>query len=95
MSPDPSAQPGAPLSRQGELAFEAHSTELILCFREKCFWGFVCLFVCLFVCWLHQGHVEVPGPGTEPTLQLQPVPQLWQLWILNLLHHKGTSNFKK
>ena len=35
--------------------------------------------------------MEVPRLGTEPETQLWPVPQVWQCWILNLLHHKGTS----
>ena len=29
-------------------------------------------------------HREVPGPGIEPE------PQQWQCWILNLLDHQGT-----
>ena len=36
-----------------------------------------------FFFWPHPRHVEVPGPGIEPALQLQPVPQLQgQHWIL-------------
>ena len=35
-------------------------------------------------------HVEVTGPGAEPMLESQLVPQL-QHGILNLLSHKGTS----
>ena len=27
--------------------------------------------------------IEVPRPGIKSELQLQPTPQLWQLWILN------------
>ena len=42
-----------------------------------------------FSFWLHPQHVEVPGPGIEPELQL------WQYWILNPLHHKRTSKFLK
>ena len=38
--------------------------------------------------------MEDPGSGTEPMSQLQPlpqpVPQLQQHWILNLLCHNGT-----
>ena len=34
-------------------------------------------------------HVKFPGPGIEPLPQLQPVPQLWQCWILNLLMPHG------
>ena len=41
--------------------------------------------------WLHPQHVEVPRPGIKPTPQLQPMPPLWQSWIINPLHHKGTS----
>ena len=33
--------------------------------------------------WLHPWHVEVPGPGIEPTPQQWPEPQQWQCWILN------------
>ena len=29
-----------------------------------------------FFFWLHLRHVEVPGQGIKPVLQLQPVPQL-------------------
>ena len=36
-------------------------------------------------------HVEVPGPGTKPALQLQPVPHPQQFWILNLLSCKWAS----
>ena len=32
------------------------------------------LFIYFF--WLHPWHSEVPGPGTESELQLQPMPQL-------------------
>ena len=46
--------------------------------------SFFLLFKNLF--WLHLWHVEVPGPGIKFKLQLWPVPQLWQCWILNLLH---------
>jgi len=35
-------------------------------------------------------HVEVPGPGIQPTPQQWPKPLWWQHWILNLLHHKRT-----
>ena len=33
--------------------------------------------------------MEVPRPGIKSKPQLQPVPQLWQCQILNLLHHSG------
>lgn len=36
-------------------------------------------------------HVDVIGPGIEPTLQLLPAAQLGQYRILNLLPYKGTS----
>ena len=39
--------------------------------------------------WLHLWHVEVPGPGIEPTPQQQPKLQQWQCWIPNLLSYKG------
>ena len=38
-----------------------------------------CLF---FNLWSHSRHRECPGPGIESMLQLQPMPQLWQHWIL-------------
>ena len=44
-----------------------------------------------FLFWLRSWHVEIPGPGIKPMLQLQPAPQLQQGLILNPLHHKGTS----
>ena len=34
-------------------------------------------------------RVEVSGPGMEPLLQLLPMPQLRQCWILNPLRHTG------
>ena len=36
----------------------------------------------LFFLWLHTWHVEVPRPGIEFELQLQPVLHLWQHQIL-------------
>ena len=33
--------------------------------------------------------MEVPRPGIKSELQLLPVPQLRQSWILNLLQHSG------
>ena len=51
---------------------------------------FFFFFLFSFFFWLHPEHVEVPGPGITPMLQLQPVQQLQQLWVLNPLCHKGT-----
>ena len=39
----------------------------------------------LLLFWPHLQHVKVPRPGMEPKLQLQPMPQLRQHQILNLL----------
>ena len=36
-----------------------------------------------FFFWLCPQHAQVPGSG------IQPAPQQWQHWILNLLHHNG------
>ena len=47
--------------------------------------GTVAIFF-FFTC----GNVEVPGPGSEPTPQMQPEPQL-RRQIFKLLYHKGTS----
>ena len=42
--------------------------------------------------WPHLQHMmEIPRPGIEPELQLQPMPQLWQCQILRLLCHRGNS----
>ena len=41
-----------------------------------------------FFLWPHPWHVEVPGPGIEHVLQLQPASQLWQGWILTLCHRE-------
>ena len=50
------------------------------------------LAYCSFVLFLlHLWHVAGPGPGIKAVPQLQPVPQLWQCWILNPSSHKGTS----
>ena len=37
----------------------------------------------------HPQHIDVPRPGTESKLQLQPTPQLWQHWILIPAHQAG------
>ena len=37
--------------------------------------------------------MEVPGPGIKSQLQLQPMPQLRQYWILIPLYHIGNSFF--
>lgn len=34
------------------------------------------------ISWLHSGHMEVPGSGTESEPQLRPATQVWQCWIL-------------
>ena len=39
------------------------------------------LFYFIFL-WLHLWQMEIPRPGIESELQLQPTPQLWQCWIL-------------
>ena len=44
------------------------------------------LFVCLF--WPHSWHVEIPWPGIEP------VPQLQQRQILNMLCHRELHIFR-
>ena len=45
--------------------------------------------------WPHPQHTEVPGPGIQSKLQLQPMPWLLQHWILNLLHRRGNSVTQK
>lgn len=40
---------------------------------------------------MHLWHAEVLEPEIEPMPQLQPMPLLWQRWVLNLLCHTGTS----
>ena len=42
------------------------------------------LFFFFFFFFAAPQHVEVPGPGIEPT------PQQWQCWILKLLGHQRT-----
>ena len=37
--------------------------------------------VCVFY-WPHLRHLDMPWPGIEFGLQLQPTLQLWQPWIL-------------
>ena len=52
----------------------------------KCIWKCKYIHICIylqniqdnlfiFTFWLHSWHVEVPGPGIEPTAQKQPGPQ--------------------
>ena len=80
----------------------------------------VCVCVCIHVqispfsyfifssFWLHPQHMEVPRPGTESELQLQPMPPLPNPlsearnqtcilmdnnWALNPLSHNGNSSF--
>lgn len=36
-------------------------------------------------------HVDIPDPGVESTLQVQPAPQLWQQRILNPLCWPGVE----
>ena len=42
-------------------------------------------FLKTYLFWPYTQHMEVPGPGIKSEPQLQPVPQLWQCWILNPL----------
>ena len=62
-------------------------------FGNRHIYLFLCFFVCLFVFLLgpHPLHREIPGPGIESELPLQPMPQLWQQQILNSLCHRGNS----
>ena len=39
--------------------------------------------------WLHLQHMEVPRPGNESELQLQPTPQLQQCHIVKPLYRAG------
>ena len=52
-------------------------------------WSYVLFLINFFQ--PHPWHMEVPRPGTEPELQLQPMPQPWQCWIFNLLCNSGNS----
>ena len=38
------------------------------------------------------GHMELPRQGIQSELHLQPMPQLQQCQILNLMHHSGNSS---
>ena len=40
----------------------------------------------------HSQHMEVPQPGIKSKPELQPTMQLWQRWIVNLLHWPGDGN---
>ena len=42
--------------------------------------------------WPHPWHMEVPRPGMEYKLLLQPNPQLWKFGILNSLCHSRNSS---
>ena len=39
-----------------------------------------------FLLWSHPWHMDIPRPGTESKLQLQPTAPLQQCQIPNLLH---------
>ena len=39
--------------------------------------------------WLHSWYMQVPRPGVESELQVEPTPQLQQSQILNPLHWAG------
>ena len=41
---------------------------------------------------LHLWHMEVPRLGVKSELQLGPVPQPWQHWIINTLSHARDQN---
>ena len=44
--------------------------------------------------WPHLQHMEIPGPGIKSEPQLQPMPQLQQCPILNLLSYRGNTPSK-
>ena len=48
------------------------------------FWGFFCFCFC-FSFFGHLIACGIPGGGIRSKLQLRPMPQLQQCWILNLL----------
>ena len=48
--------------------------------------GMTNIIFCFVSFWPCPQYAEAPGLGVEPT------PQQWQLWILNLLSHQGTLN---
>ena len=57
--------------------------ECSMCTWEESFFFFFFFF------WLHPWHVEVSRPGIESHLQLWPIPQLQQHWILKPLCWAG------
>ena len=43
--------------------------------------------------WLLPWHIKVSRSGIKPSPLPWPKLQQWQRWILNLLHHQGTTSF--
>ena len=59
------------------------------------FWKVKVLFCFALFCLPHLWHLEVLGPGIQPTPQQRPEPQLWQHQILNpLSHHETHRSFQ-
>ena len=59
-----------------------NSSELGWCYQANIFFH--------HFLWPHPRHVEAPGPGIKPTLQLPPVRHLQHHWILNPLSRMRT-----
>ena len=65
---------------------------------------YMCVYVCICILYiiyifnfflflhLHLWHMEVPRLGVKSELQLGPVPQPWQHWIINTLSHARDQN---
>lgn len=49
------------------------------------------IYLLIYLFRSHPRYMEVPGPGVEFKLQLCPILQPWQHWILIPLHQAGNQ----
>ena len=64
------------------------------CFIRTSFYSISFFFSFFFLFLLHPQYMEVPGPGIKSKMQLWPMFQLWQCWILNPLHRSTNSSIQ-
>ena len=65
----------------------AHSTHIWLSTNDNVAKALYWAKEHIFFFFSNSQHMEAPWPGMESEPQLQPMPQLWQCWILSPLWH--------